>query len=103
MCRSTSRASRGDDLEAIDKAGLDRKAIAARGVDAMLKMILVDGFFQANPHPGNLMCLPDNRIALIDFGMVGRLSSARGLLRETLNGSRAEQLTVIRQALREDC
>jgi ubiquinone biosynthesis protein len=68
---------RGDDLEAIDKAGLDRKAIAARGVDAMLKMVLVDGFFQADPHPGNVICLPGNRIALIDFGMVGRLSSAR--------------------------
>jgi ubiquinone biosynthesis protein len=68
---------RGDDLAAIDNAGLDRKAIAGRGVDAMLKMILVDGFFQADPHPGNVMCLPGNRIALIDFGMVGRLSPAR--------------------------
>ena len=68
---------RGDDLEAIDNAGLDRKAIGARGVDAMLKMILIDGFFQADPHPGNVMCLPGNRIALIDFGMVGRLSPAR--------------------------
>src|SRR6516164_8238040 len=68
---------RGDDLEAIDKAGLDRKVIGARGVDAMLKMILIDGFFQADPHPGNVMCLPGNRIALIDFGMVGRLSPAR--------------------------
>lgn len=68
---------RGDDLAAIDQAGLDRKALAARGVDAMLKMILVDGFFQADPHPGNVMCLPGNRIVLIDFGMVGRLSPAR--------------------------
>jgi len=68
---------RGDDLQAIDSAGLDRKACAARGVDTMLKMILVDGFFQADPHPGNVMWLPGNRIALIDFGMVGRLSPAR--------------------------
>ncbi len=67
----------GDDLAAIDKAGLDRRAIAARAVDAMLKMILLDGFFQADPHPGNVMCLPGNRIALIDFGMAGRLSPAR--------------------------
>jgi ubiquinone biosynthesis protein len=67
----------GDDLEAIDDAGLDRKALGARGVDAMLKMILVDGFFQADPHPGNVMWLPGNRMALIDFGMVGRLSRAR--------------------------
>src|SRR5262249_18353048 len=58
---------RGDDLAAIDKAGLDRKALAARASDAMLKMILVDGFFQADPHPGNLMCLPNNRVAMIDF------------------------------------
>jgi len=68
---------RGDDLQALDNAGFDRKALAARGVDAMLKMILVDGFFQADPHPGNVMFLPGNRMALIDFGMVGRLSPAR--------------------------
>ena len=68
---------RGNDLAAIDKAGLDRKVLAARGADAVLKMILVDGFFQADPHPGNVMYLPGNRIALIDFGMVGRLSPVR--------------------------
>ena len=64
---------RGTISAAIDNAGLDRKALAARASDAMLKIILVDGFFQADPHPGNLMCLPDNRVAMIDFGMVGRL------------------------------
>jgi ubiquinone biosynthesis protein len=68
---------RGNDLAAIDSAGLDRKVLAARGVDAVLKMILVDGVFHADPHSGNVMYLPDNRIALIDFGMVGRLSPAR--------------------------
>ena len=68
---------RGNDLSSIDKAGLDRKALAARGADALLRMILVDGFFHADPHPGNVMYLPGNRIALIDFGMVGRLSSVR--------------------------
>ena len=68
---------RGNDLAAIDNAGLDRKALAARGADAVLKMILVDGFFHADPHLGNVMYLPGNRIALIDFGMVGRLSPVR--------------------------
>src|SRR6266403_4041043 len=68
---------RGNDLAAIDTAGLDRKVLAARGVDAVLKMILVDGVFHADPHPGNVMYLPGNRIALIDFGMVGRLSPVR--------------------------
>ena len=41
--------------------------------------ILEDGFFHADVHPGNLFYLPDNRIALIDFGMVGRLSEERRL------------------------
>jgi ubiquinone biosynthesis protein len=40
-------------------------------------MILVDGFFHADPHPGNVLYLPGNRIAMIDFGMVGRLTPTR--------------------------
>jgi ubiquinone biosynthesis protein len=67
----------GTDLPAIASAGLDRKVLAARGSDAVLKMILIDGFFHADPHPGNVLYLPGNRIALIDFGMVGRLSALR--------------------------
>ncbi len=68
---------RGHDLAAIEAAGLDRKLLAARGADAVLKMILVDGFFHADPHPGNVLYLPGNRIAMIDFGMVGRLTPTR--------------------------
>jgi ubiquinone biosynthesis protein len=68
---------RGNDLAGIAAANLDRKVLAARGSDAVLKMILVDGFFHADPHPGNVLYLPGNRIALIDFGMVGRLSELR--------------------------
>jgi ubiquinone biosynthesis protein len=44
---------RGTDSADIAAAGLDRKVLAARGADAVLKMILVDGFFHADPHPGN--------------------------------------------------
>ena len=65
------------DLAAVEAAGLDRKLLAARGVDAFLKMILIDGFFHADPHPGNVFYLPGNRMVLIDFGMVGRLSPQR--------------------------
>ncbi len=67
----------GRDLAAVDAAGLDRKLLARRGANAVLKMTLEDGFFHADPHPGNILYLPDNRIALIDFGMVGRLSEKR--------------------------
>ncbi|MBI2753576.1 MAG: ubiquinone biosynthesis protein UbiB [Betaproteobacteria bacterium] len=67
----------GTDLAALEAAGLDRKLLAQRGIDGFLKMILIDGFFQADPHPGNVFYLPGNRIALVDFGMVGRLSPLR--------------------------
>lgn len=67
----------GDDVAAIERAGIDTKLIARRGIDAVLKMILQDGFFHADPHPGNVIYLPGNRIAMIDFGMAGRLSPER--------------------------
>jgi ubiquinone biosynthesis protein len=67
----------GRDLKAVDAAGLDRKLLARRGTQAVLQMTLEDGFFHADPHPGNVYYLPDNRIAFIDFGMVGHLNEAR--------------------------
>ncbi len=68
---------RGRDIAGIEQAGLDRKVLAARGAAAVLKMILVDGFYHADPHLGNFFCLEGNRLGLIDFGMVGRLSETR--------------------------
>ena len=68
---------RGGDLDAVDKAGLDRKTLARRGTRAVLKMIIEDGFFHADPHPGNVFYLPGERIAFVDFGMVGRLGEGR--------------------------
>jgi ubiquinone biosynthesis protein len=65
------------DLAAVDAAGLDREVLAARGADAVLKMVLVDGLFHADPHPGNVFFLAGDRVALIDFGMVGWLSAKR--------------------------
>ncbi|MCW8994619.1 MAG: AarF/UbiB family protein, partial [Psychromonas sp.] len=67
----------GRDLEQVDQAGLDRKILARYGAQAALKMVLDDGFFHADPHQGNIFYLPENRIAFIDFGMVGRLPEAR--------------------------
>jgi len=64
-------------LQLAEAQGLNRKILARRGCDAVLKMILIDGFFHADPHPGNLIFLSGNRIAFIDFGMVGRLSETR--------------------------
>lgn len=62
-----------EDLRA---AGLDPSEIAANGIQILLQMIFKHGFFHADPHPGNLFIQPGNRIALIDFGMVGSLKPA---------------------------
>ncbi|WP_096670855.1 ABC1 kinase family protein [Polaromonas sp. AET17H-212] len=68
----------GDRLDQLTpEAGFDRTLLAQRGARAVLKMIVEDGFFHADPHPGNVFYLPGNGIAFIDFGMVGRLSERR--------------------------
>ncbi len=87
----------GHDLERLDATGLDRQLLARRGAQAVLKMIVEDGFFHADPHPGNVFYLPDNRLAFIDFGMVGHLSMRRRqqLLRLLLGLVQREPQTVV--------
>ncbi|MDH5731706.1 MAG: AarF/UbiB family protein [Gammaproteobacteria bacterium] len=68
---------RGRDLDRLNPPRYDKKIIAQRGANAVLSMIIDDGFFHADPHLGNLLVLPHNKIAFIDFGMVGRLSDER--------------------------
>lgn len=67
------------DLAAVDAAGLDRVALARAGTGIVLRMVLEDGLFHADPHPGNIFFLRDGRIAIIDFGMVGHLGERRRL------------------------
>jgi ubiquinone biosynthesis protein len=87
------------DVVALDAAGIDRRQVARHGAEAVLKMVLEDGFFHADPHPGNVFVLRDGRIALIDYGMVGRLSSARRtqvlVLLHALVHHRAETVTEV--------
>jgi ubiquinone biosynthesis protein len=64
-------------VEELDRSGADRKRLARRGARAIWKMMLEDGFFHADPHPGNFIVLPGDRIAMLDFGMVGRLTPTR--------------------------
>lgn len=62
-----------DELESRPEAKFDTAALAARGADFILRQILEFGLFHGDPHPGNLFVLPNNVIAPIDFGLVGRL------------------------------
>ena len=56
-----------------DPGAFDVSAIAARGAQAVLKQVLRDGLFHADPHPANVFILPGNVICLLDFGSVGRV------------------------------
>jgi ubiquinone biosynthesis protein len=59
--------------EALLAAGVDLEALAHRGAELYLEMIFMQGFYHADPHPGNIVVLSDNVIGLLDFGMVGRI------------------------------
>ena len=63
-----------DDHVGLKRLGLTPDAIAERLVETYLKQLLEDGFFHADPHPGNLRVMSDGRIAFFDFGMVGEIS-----------------------------
>ena len=76
-----------NDREALIEAGQDCKALAATLVRAFLRQAVVDGFFHADLHHGNLFALADGRIAAIDFGIMGRIDRrARVWLAEILYG-----------------
>ena len=75
------------DYAAIESAGVDRAEAAARLLRVYLRQIFTEGFFHADPHPGNLFVEPLGqgrwRLVFVDFGMVGRLQpQAKGALRE---------------------
>ncbi|MEO6797709.1 MAG: AarF/ABC1/UbiB kinase family protein [Candidatus Dormibacter sp.] len=63
-----------DDVDGLERAGLNRSAVALEGARMVLKMIFKDGFFHADPHPGNFFIDPTGRIGVVDFGMVGTVS-----------------------------
>ncbi|UCG24289.1 MAG: AarF/ABC1/UbiB kinase family protein [Chloroflexota bacterium] len=62
-----------DNIQRLDDEGYDREEIAMHAARFIIKEILEDGYFHADPHPGNLVILPGNVIGLIDFGTVGYL------------------------------
>ncbi|HZT61236.1 MAG TPA: AarF/UbiB family protein [Pyrinomonadaceae bacterium] len=61
-------------LSPLAKIDLDGYLLAEHLFQAYMQQILIDGFFHADPHPGNVLLTDDNRIALIDLGMVARVS-----------------------------
>jgi ubiquinone biosynthesis protein len=60
--------------EVTEAAGFDLERVAKNIIEAAFRQLFEDGLFHGDPHPGNILVLPGNRIALLDFGLVGRLS-----------------------------
>lgn len=62
------------DLEEQKRRNIDPAKVNRLLIKTYLKQLLEDGFFHADPHPGNLLVMPDGRLAFFDFGMVGRIT-----------------------------
>lgn len=61
------------EVEKIEAAGMDGRELIEIGVNCSLKQLLDDGFFHADPHPGNLLAMADGRLAYLDFGMMSSI------------------------------
>jgi len=62
-----------NDVAGLRAVGIDSGELAVRACNILLKMVFEDGFFHADPHPGNFFVEPDGRLGIIDFGMVGQI------------------------------
>lgn len=63
-----------NDIVALDAAGVDRHQLALKSAGIIIKEVLEDGFFHADPHPGNFLVMDDAVIGAMDFGMVGNVT-----------------------------
>jgi predicted unusual protein kinase regulating ubiquinone biosynthesis (AarF/ABC1/UbiB family) len=88
--------------EAIEAAGLDRSRLARLGAKAYLYQLLNNGFFHADPHPGNIAASPDGALIFYDFGMMGQIkSNMREKLMDTLLGIAQKDATLVVDSLIE--
>jgi ubiquinone biosynthesis protein len=108
---STSRVLVSDWLDGVNvrdagpllvELGADRPELARQLLRCFLRQILGDGVFHADPHPGNVMVLRDGRLALIDFGSVGRLAGReQSALRQVLVALERREAGLLRDAILE--
>jgi ubiquinone biosynthesis protein len=85
------------DLDRLRQSGFDLDVLARRGAELCLEMIFANGFYHADPHPGNILVLDGGVIGLLDFGMVGRIDEELqeniGEMLVALAGQDGEHLT----------
>lgn len=90
------------DVEALDRAGLNRKAIAQLGVESYLRQVLHHGFFHADPHPGNIAVDSEGHLIFYDFGMMGHIPPAtKSRLMLTFAGMMQKDANLVVQSMVE--
>ena len=72
------------ETEKLYSGNYDLKLLARRGIDMMLKQVFGNGYFHADPHAGNLLVLKDNRLCLLDYGMMARITPSTSRLINSL-------------------
>lgn len=96
------RGVRIDDPEGMARAGIDPKKVALHAARIVVKEALEDGFFHADPHPGNFFVMPGEVIAAMDFGMVGHLPREvrLNLIRLYIVSVRMDTARIVEQLIR---
>ena len=88
-----------DDLETLKQQGYDLNEIAAKLADHYMKQIIDDGFFHADPHPGNLR-VRNGKIVWLDFGMMGQLGEReQSLIRRAFNAMASENIADLTEVI----
>ncbi|MCH7811928.1 MAG: AarF/ABC1/UbiB kinase family protein [Chloroflexi bacterium] len=85
LCMELVDGIKISDVAALEAAGIDRKAVARLLTECYIQQIFVDGYFHADPHPGNLFVRPGPQLVIVDFGLAKRLTVEfrRGFIRLT--------------------
>ncbi|MEX2254087.1 MAG: AarF/UbiB family protein [Acidimicrobiia bacterium] len=88
------------DHGAIDALGVDRRVLADELLETLLRQMLVDGRYHADPHPGNVMVLSDGRLGLIDFGATGVVDALMQVaVRDVMLGLATQDPELLRRAM----
>ncbi len=94
------RGTKITNIEKLKEWGLNTSDIALKVIDLYFKQIFDNGFFHADPHPGNIMILPNGKVCFLDFGMVGRIPERdRRYIADILIGASKHNASMIIKAI----
>ncbi|MCO6485749.1 MAG: AarF/ABC1/UbiB kinase family protein [Saprospiraceae bacterium] len=84
LCMEFIRGFKITDLETLKTIGLSGPALALKGINLYFEQVFEHGFFHADPHPGNIFILADQRVCFVDYGMMGMVLDSDKILMANL-------------------